>query len=174
MDKQGVPADASSFIYLAKAGGLRHAAACLGPLLMTPRVWIEVVDLGERRGAPEVALIHSAVAEGFIRRPVFPGAHLGRAQRIAEEFGLGLGESEVLAVSAPYGFVLLDERRASRVAGALGITAIGTIVVPALCARTGVLDRVAALEFLDAIARNTTLSSEILIRARRRIMEALP
>lgn len=174
MDDSGVPADASSLIYLAKTGGLQYAVACLGPLLMTPRVWVEVVEFGERRGATDVALIRAAIAGRSIRKSKLDEAHSERAERIAADFGLGLGESEVLACADQHPFVLLDEKRATRAANALGISTIGTIVVPALCARAGVLDKTAALVLLDAIARHTTFTNELMIRARRRIAEAPP
>lgn len=171
METIGTPADASSVIYLAKANGIGPATRCLGPLLITPSVWIEVIEFGERRGATDVDVVHAGLASGFIRRMSLDPKQADRARRIENEFGLGIGESEVLAVADPYRFVLLDERRATRTAHALGLVTVGTISIPAICARAGVLDQSAALDLLESIARYKTLPSELMLNARALLRE---
>ncbi len=174
MCKIGIPADTSSLIYLAKACALAPASARLGPLLVSPAVWREAVATGEQRGAPEVARIETAVKSGLVARIDLDAQLRRRAARIARDFRLGPGESEVLALGIRYDHVLIDEHRATRAGGSLGVATVETILIPALCAQAGILDASAALALLDEIARHTTLPPEIWLRVRKRITEASP
>ncbi len=174
MKMLGIPADSSAIIYLAKAGGLAAASARFGPLLMAPAVWAEVVVAGARAGRAEVAAIEQAVETGYVQRAALDSALRKRAHKLAHQFGLGAGESEVLALALGFELVLLDEHRATRAARALGVWSIETALVPAFCVQANVLDAAAALELLDAIGRHTKVRVELVTRVRQLIEEAQP
>jgi predicted nucleic acid-binding protein len=174
MKSSGIPADSSSVIYLAKAGGLAVASARFGPLLMAPAVWTEVVVAGGRAGRTEVATIEQAVDAGHVRRTAFNSTLRKSAHQLAHQFGLGAGESEVLALGPGFELVLIDEHRATRAARAMGVWSIETALVPALCVQADVLDAAAALELLDAIGRHTKVRAELVFRVRQLIEEAKP
>lgn len=172
MNEQGIPSDSSAIIYLAKAAGLTAAYARFGPLLMPPGVWAEVVTVGVRAGRAEVAAVERAVADGYVKRAELDVALRRRAHKLQVQFGLGAGESEVLALGPAFELVLIDEHRATRAAKALGVSSLETAFVPALCAQAGVLDAKAAHELLDAIGRHTMVRADLAIRARQLIEEA--
>lgn len=172
MIRSGTPADASAIIYLAKSGGLPAAHACLGTLLLPPSVWGEVVDAGLRRGSVEVLGVRSAADNGLLKSVTLEPVFRRRAHKLAAQFGLGAGESEVLALGAVHELVLLDEHRATRAGKALGVTSIETILIPALCVRAGVLDAEAARTLLHSIARHTTVRAEMVLKVEQLIQEA--
>lgn len=174
MDERGVPADASAIIYLAKANGLGVARACLGPLLMSPTVWNEVVIAGARRGRAEVSAVERAALDGDVQKAAFDGALRRRARQFASRFGLGAGESEVLALGLQFALVLIDEHRATRASKVLGVFSVETAYVPAVCVQAGVLEAPDALELLHAIGRHTTVRAELMVHITRLIEEAKP
>lgn len=171
MDEPGTLADASSLIYLAKAGAIAVTTGYLGPLLVTPAVWAEAVDSGEARGSPDAARIRLDVEQGLVKQVRLDASSTQRARRIATQFGLGRGESEVLAIGGGKEFVLLDEHRATRAARHLGILCVETIVVPGLCVRAGVIGQAEALALLDELAKHSVIPTEPWVRARAMILE---
>ncbi len=174
MKISGIPVDASTLIYLAKADGVAAASACFAGLLVPPAVWVEVVDAGAQRGSRDVDRVRAAAETGLVNRHALPAPLLTRSRKLAARFGLGAGESEVLALGTVHGVVLLDEHRAARAGKALGITTIETIVVPALCVYARTLPRQAAIELMHEIARHTFVRAEMLLRVERLIEEAQP
>src|SRR5882672_7019757 len=99
MDEPGIPADASSLIYLAKADLLREMRTCLGPVVVPATVWAEAVDAGERTGRTDPSRIRSALAEGWLRMTQLDQEVSNEAHAISTRYGLGRGESQVLAVA---------------------------------------------------------------------------
>lgn len=172
MNDSGTPLDASALIYLAKSGGLSAASACFGVLLIPPAVWNEVMVAGLQRGSTDIAGIRAALDARLVRAISLDAPLRRRALKIASQFTLGAGESEVLALGAAHDVVLLDEHRATRASKALGITAIETVLVPALCVQAGVLDARAAIDLLRSIARHTTVRAEMVRRVEQLIEEA--
>ena len=172
MTGMSTPVDASALIYLAKSGGLSAASACFGVLLIPPAVWNEVIVAGLQRGSTDVAGIRAALDAGLVRATSLDAPLRRRALKIASQFGLGAGESEVLALGVTHELVLLDEHRATRAGKALGVTAIETLLVPALCVQAGVLNAPAAVDLLHAIARHTTVRAEMVRRVEQLIEEA--
>ena len=172
MDGRGIPADASAVIYLAKAGGLAAASACFGPLIMAPAVWEEVVERGGKRGSADVPLVLEAEKAGHVRKVILSPAQDRRVITQFEEFQLGPGETEMLALASDHGWVLVDDLRATRASQQLGIQSVGTIVVPAVCVQTGVLEPEAGRELLYGIARHTTVRADMLRRVEQMITEA--
>ncbi len=95
MAPREVPGDASTLIYLAKADAFTEASTCIRTILVTPAVWREAVEEGERIGAPEVGRIRAAQERGLLRRVALsPDAEV-EAEAIRASHRLGLGESEV-------------------------------------------------------------------------------
>lgn len=154
---RGVPADASSLIYLAKADAFAEASRAVGPLLVPPAVWAEAVVGGERIAAAEVPRIRATSA---IRRVSLAAAWVSLARTIAREHRLGAGESEVLALGHDAGPVLLDEGRATRVARALGVMSFSTLFVPLVGLRDAALEEEEALSLLRRLAVVTGARAE--------------
>lgn len=174
MVEHGIPTDVSAIIYLAKAGALQPASACFGPLLMPSAVMAEVLHGGARRAAGDVAEVERAIAQDFIEQVPTSAAIRRRAQELSRRFGLGAGESEVLAIGSAYDVLLIDDRRAARAGRTLKLAIIETAFVPGACVAAGVLEHPAAFELLNAIGRHTTMRAEVLTQARRLIEEARP
>ncbi len=169
--KSAIPIDASCAIYLAKADGLTAASAALGPMLMPPSVWFEVVVQGERRAAPELQSIRRSVAAGALVPGRLDKAEIALARRIAADFNLGAGESEVLALGRRSDVVLVDDHRATRAGRTLGILTLETLMIPVLCRERGTLDGREASLLLEQIALQMDVSAERMLRVRRRIEE---
>ena len=97
--EDGVPGDASTLIYLAKADAFEDVSAIVARVLVSPAVWWEAVDEGERIRAPDVVRIREAAGQGsLVRVELSSGeralAHSrerkhGRASRDALEQGAG-------------------------------------------------------------------------------------
>jgi len=171
MKKQGTPVDASSLIYLAKASGLAAANACVGPLLVPPAVWREVVQAGEARGDPETHRVANAESSGWVSRVVLDGRQRRAAQALMTEFKLGAGESEVLALGHDRQLVIIDEFRGTRIAQLLGIVVASTLMIPLLCADRRVLDAAQSLKLLHDIARYAGAGASEIDRVGQRIKE---
>ncbi|MGH3103777.1 MAG: hypothetical protein ACRDN6_06750 [Gaiellaceae bacterium] len=152
MDQEELPGDASTLIYLAKADVFDEAARCVAKILAPPAVWREAVDDGERSGYPDVARIRQAEHDGFVRRVVLADPIASLAATIARQYGLGLGESEVLALGQAIGRAIVDDGRASKVAAALGMQPVSTLFLPVLGRRSGSLDDREALALLRRLA----------------------
>ena len=169
-----IPADASTLIYLAKAGCVDLAARCAGGLLATPGVWREAVDDGEIRGAPEISALRQSERAGTIRRVPLDAGQARRAKEIAAGYRLGVGESEVLAIGADVRFALVDDARAARVARSIGLSVASTLAVPLIGVHAGVVDTGAAVEMLDRLAEVTHARADAYHRVLREIRRRHP
>jgi len=161
MEKVGLPADASTLIYLAKAEAFEMAWRCVGRLTIPPSVWRESVEAGERRGAVEVARIRWAHEKGLVIRVPLSSSTARRAREIADRFLLGSGESEVLALGRRGGRVIVDEGRATRVAESLGLVPISTLLLPVLGATRGRLTERSAIAMLHRVASATGARADV-------------
>jgi len=150
--EEGVPGDASTLIYLAKADVFEPAQQCVSTILVPPSVWREAVDEGERIGALEIPRIRSAADAGSIRLVELSEREEALAAAIAGADRLGHGESEVVALAMRIGRAIVDEGRAARVAEARGITVVSTLFLPVLGRRSGALDEEQAVELLRRLA----------------------
>lgn len=120
-----VISDSSTLIHLAKIGRLNLLRKLFGRIVITPRVWIEVVEQGSgRAGATEVEV---ACADGWIEiiAPV-DAMILPLLKRDLDE-----GEAEViaLAIECKADMVLLDEWEARRIAEVYNLVKTGIIGV---------------------------------------------
>ena len=136
MAEHGVPADTSTLIYLAKADLFREVPSCFGTIVVPDAVWTEAVEAGERVGRTDPSRIRTAAAQGWLRKAAPEARTMMAAHDIATRYGLGRGESQVIAVASTSVEVMLDDRRAIRVASSMGLRPVRTIRIPELgCAR---------------------------------------
>ena len=152
MTQEGIPGDASTLIYLAKADAFEAARRCVGTILVPPSVWREAVDQGERIGAVEVPRIRAAAEGEALRRVELTEREEVLAATIAGVDHLGVGESEVIALSSRGGWAIVDEGRAARVAEARGITVVSTLFLPVVGRRADAFGADEAIELLQRLA----------------------
>lgn len=150
--EEGIPGDASTLIYLAKANVFECVQQCVSTILIPPSVWREAVDEGERIGALEVPRIRAAADAGSLQHVPLSEAEEALAAAIAGADRLGPGESEVLALALRVGEAIVDEGRAARVGEARGITVVSTLFLPVLGRRSGALDEEQSIELLRRLA----------------------
>jgi predicted nucleic acid-binding protein len=155
------PADASSLIYIAKAGAFDAVSLCVESLLAPPAVWREAVVEGQRVGAAEVPRILAAESASFVQRVDLSSAERRLAGILAAESRLGTGESEVLAIGRRVGRVVVDEGRATRVARANGLTPISTLFLPLVGWESGTLSRTRAVSLLNRLAAAAGARSDV-------------
>lgn len=167
----GVPGDASTLIYLAKADAFSEASECVASILVPPSVWREAVLDGERIGAPEVERIRAAAQRGFLQQVELSAREQDLAEAIRREHRLGRGESEVLALASGSGTALVDEGRASRVAAGLRILPISTLLLPVLGVRRGSLQRRQAIPLLRRLAVVTRARADAVFAVEERLKE---
>ena len=117
--------DSSPLIYLAKIDALDAFAASGYTPLVTPEVERETARPGLAYEHPDSLLIAEAIRSGVLARTELTKREAKEAERLLRETGgIGRAEAEVLAAATERSMpVLLSERRASRLAGALGIDA---------------------------------------------------
>jgi predicted nucleic acid-binding protein len=163
MDQQEAPPDASTLIYVAKANAFAEVSRCIRTILVTPSVWREAVDEGERIGAPEVGGIRNAAERGFLRLVELSNQADWEAERVRSVHRLGQGESEVIALAAKGGFVIIDEGRASRVARSLGYRTLSTLFLPVIGYRSARLDQTEAVRLVRRLAVVANASAEAVL-----------
>lgn len=151
MEGEKLPADASCLIYLARTDAFSLAATCVAGLLVTPAVWRETVEDGERYGYADAARIRTAEDEGFLSRVDLDDHQQVLAARIAGHWRLGQGESEALALASGIGRAIVDDGRASRAATTIGVEPVSTLFLPALGAVRG-MPQQDAITFLRGLA----------------------
>ncbi|MDQ2910863.1 MAG: hypothetical protein M3R39_07600 [Actinomycetota bacterium] len=166
---QGIPPDASTLIYLAKADAFQQAQRCVQTILVAPSVWREAVDEGERIGAVEVPRIRAARDDGSLRLVSLSQGELADAASIAAGHRLGAGESEVLALGTRLRRAIVDEGRAARVADALGIESYSTLFLPVLGRRRGGLDEEEAMSLLHRLAIVIGPRAEVVLAIERHL-----
>ena len=158
-----VIANTTPLILLAKRGFFDFPHRFYGKISIPPAVWWEVVEEGEgRAGAQETK---EARAAGWIE--VVELQDPEAAQRFWKTFGLGAGESEVLALAQEHfaDLLLLDDDQAVKRARELGFAVRRTPGILALAKEQGLITSVK--EHLDALrAKGLWLSD----RAYRRIL----
>ncbi len=162
--KEELPGDASTLIYLANANAFSDARRCLERIIAPPGVWREAVEDAERLAYPDVPRIRGAVEDGFVLRVELDDDAQLLAGTLATEHRLGVGESEVLALGLDTGRALLDDGRAARVATTLGVEPVSTLFLPVLGCIVGGLGRDAAIAFLRRLAIVTGARAETVYR----------
>lgn len=163
------PADASCLIYLAKAGAYDALVPKFGLLLASASVWFEAVDEGERIGAPEVDIIRVAHGQGMVRRVELSASEVQRAKRLRSR-GFGRGESDVLALGARTGSVVIDEGKGSRIARERGLEAISVLRIPVIHFERGRMDEREAIHWTRRLAEVMNVTADVLAAIERRLM----
>lgn len=167
--------DASTLIYVAKADAYEEAERCIGTMLVAPSVWGEAVDAGEARGAPEVRRIRRACELGYLEAVGLSSEEHAAADRIAEDQGLGRGESEVVALALHRtGMAVIDEGRGTRVALAFGLEVASTLFLPLLARRRGSMSAPSAVRLLRRLAEATGARADTVFRIEEEIRRAGP
>ena len=160
----GTLSDASTVIYLAKADALAETHSFVGDLLVPPVVWEEMVDMVEGRGQLDQEKIRSARDAGWLQLLEFGPAVASRAIEIRERRRIGRGESEVIAAARKGSVVLMDDRRAARVARSMGLNPMRTISLPLLGLRHGLIASSDALELLWRLAKIIGERADVVMR----------
>ena len=169
MDPEGLPADATCLIYIAKIDGFDLAGRCVGRLLVAPAVWRESVVDAERLDYTDAARIRAAEDAGIVHRIDLDAETHRWAADLAGSWRVGQGESETLALGREVGRAILDDGRATRVAEAIGVEPLSTLFLPVLGAMAGMshADAIAFLRSLAIVANaraETALAIEEFIR----------
>lgn len=169
MKQDGILADASTLIYLAKADSFHEAHVVVGVMLIPPAVWQEAVDDGARRGERDPAVIMAAIERGYARRVTIAPTSEQAAHDLGERYRLGRGESQLLAIRARGNRVLIDDSRAARAAAALGLVPVSTVSIPILGYHERTLGGPVALDLLHRLARVVSLRADTLARLEVRL-----
>jgi predicted nucleic acid-binding protein len=150
-ESEGLPADATYLIYIAKIDAFDLAGVCVGRLLVTPAVWRESVVDAERLGYTDASRIRAAEKTGIVHCVALDAETGRRAADLASSWRIGQGESETLALGRDVGRAIVDDGRAARVAEAIGVEPVSTLFLPVLGAMVG-MSRVDAIGFLRRLA----------------------
>jgi len=163
MKSDEVPADASAFIYLAKADAFDPAVFALGRLVAAPAVWREVVVDGRRMGYDDAERVEEAREEGLVTMVDLTNEQHAKARMLRARRPLGSGETETLALGMDGGRALIDDRVAGRVAEQIGVAPISTLLIPLLLVRAG-RGRQEAMSLLERLALVMNVRSETAYR----------
>lgn len=173
MSRRGLLSDASTLIYLAKADALPDAGRIAGALLVSPAAWRESVGTG-RRGHAEAVRIRSARKQGLIQILDLDARAERKAIELRSRHRIGLGESQVLAAARKSSTVLMDDRRAARVARVSGLIPLRTVSLPAFSCRRGLLGASEALALLRRLATVIPVRADVLMRLETDLLERQP
>jgi predicted nucleic acid-binding protein len=148
-----VVSDASPLIILAATGDLALLELLFGQLQVPQAVVAEVTGEADRVGA---AAVQEALDAGWL----VPAAEApDRRDELAAAHGIGSGEAAAMVVAQDIddAVLLLDDRKARRVAADLGLRRVGTIRVLELAHENGHLPELGAAyrRLLDSPGRFT-------------------
>jgi len=151
MTKRTIKLDASSLIYLAKAGILDLIADLYQEVIITGAVYQEAVIEGKRRGHPDAFAIARAVADGRVR--VLQLGPVARERLVKAGFPgrLGAGEQETIVEAQEQGCpAVLDDFHARATAAALRVALCGsdTLLLEGLLKK-----RIDGREYEDRVTR---------------------
>lgn len=151
MTKRTIKLDASSLIYLAKAGILDLIADLYQEVIITGAVYQEAVIEGKRRGHPDAFMIERAVADGRVR--VLQLGPVARERLVKAGFPgrLGAGEQETIVEAQEQGCpAVLDDLHARATAAALRVALCGsdTLLLEGLLKK-----RIDGREYEDRVTR---------------------
>ncbi len=122
--------DASPLIALSKVSRVDLLTALYREALVTPGVWEEAVVQGRMLGAADAGYLEMASRELPLIRVTMSRREKELSDRLRQEWSLGKGESEALAVAGMRrAMVVIDDKAGRAAAVALGIARLGTIGV---------------------------------------------
>lgn len=141
--------DASVLITLAKIDRVHLLRQLYGRALIGPIVKHEVVDEGKHVGALGVQRVEQALEEGWVRIMSISKPARQVQERLARTTKLHKGEVEAISIAKAHRSTLIvDDKEARSVAGALGVQYLGTAGVLLAAYRHKHLDQD---EFEDAV-----------------------
>jgi len=167
-----IVSNASPLIYLAKASLLSILLHIYDEIQIPMSVKIECVDEGLRKGYIDAAIIKKYIDDGVIRVHNLDKETKKRAELISRIFDLEVGESEVisLAINKGENEVLIDEKRARKVAKLFGLTPRGTLYLIFVAVKNGFLSKKEAIKKVnDLIDKNFRID----IKVYRKFLELL-
>jgi predicted nucleic acid-binding protein len=148
--------DSSPLHYLLLIGAVEALPALFGRIAITDAVIGELTH----RAAPD------EVRAWMLARPGWLVLHQSPPLRPQLDLGAGESESIALALGQPERSILLDDRKAARMARLAGLTVTGTLGVLLLAAENGILDPGPAIDRLGSTSFRTT--AQLLDVARER------
>lgn len=167
--------DSSPLILLGKIEKADLLTKLYGSVLVTPRVWDEVITVGKKGGARDAGYLESSAQRLRLLR-IWPSPEETElAVRLAAQGGMGLAEAEVLAVAGTRGAIaVVDDKAARTVALASGIPHVGTLSVlyHAFLRRFVTFDELVA--FLERLGSIAWISPDLLAGIIRRAREEGP
>jgi predicted nucleic acid-binding protein len=166
-------ADASVLIALAKTGQLGLLRELYGQVAVGPQVKKEVIEGGRRIQASEVSAIEAAFDAKWMRdvTPNSIESRLGR--RILRGSRLHEGEAEAIALASSRKLmVLLDDKEARIVAGAMAVQYMGTAGVLLEAFLRQVLDFAGLEAAIEDLTRVIWLSPDVVAEILGRAREA--
>lgn len=172
MESVAVVPDSSPLIALGKLERIDLLPKLYGKVVLTPRVWEEVITEGKAMGASDAAYLEKLAQENRFDRARLTDREKELAQRLREEAGIGWGEAEVLAVARSRNcLAILDEKAARAAAVGLGIAHVGTagLLFEAFLHR--LLSYQELVELLENLGKVAWVSPELLAGIIRKAME---
>lgn len=115
--------DSSTLIHLAGIGRLELLKEFYGKILITPAVWVEVVEEGQNR--PGTREVKEANSSGWIKVIALTNESVVRL--LERELHKGEAEAIALAIERHPEVIFLDELEARRVANVYGLHRTGVI-----------------------------------------------
>jgi uncharacterized protein len=160
--------DSSTLIILSKLEQLELLPGLYGQVIITPQVWIEVIEKGKLIGASDIIY-----TEACLIRPGYLKAKLTVKEREItgklKKQGAGPGESEVLALAGQCGaLAILDDKAARASAIGLEILHTGTIGVIYEGFLHGLIDYQKLVELLEKYSKVAWISPDLLANIIRR------
>lgn len=122
--------NASPLITLSKIGQLGLAKRLYGRVLIGPATKVEAIDRGQALGAPDVATMTHALAEGWLESVGLSQPQAREVAGLMRSHRIGPGEAEALILARDLNAtVLLDDKEARAIANAWNLSLAGTLLV---------------------------------------------
>nr|MDO8082795.1 DUF3368 domain-containing protein [Candidatus Freyarchaeota archaeon] len=147
-----IVSDATSLIYLAKINMLHILEKKFKTVLISHKVWEEVVERGKLEGYPDAYPVEEAINEGWIK---VDEINEGEASKVAKAFKIHTGEAEAILLAKKKGTpILLDQTHAREAAKVLKLNPRGTIYVLRLAYRNQLISKEKYLKSIDELVEN--------------------
>jgi len=159
-----IVSNASPLIYLAKIGMLNLLEKIYDRIQIPLQVKIECVDKGKQVGYMNALLIEKYIRKGFIIVEELPEHLLRKAENIASEFQIDMGEAQAILLAVYKGKkeILIDEKRARFVAKLENLSPRGTLYVILKTIRLGLLSKEEAISKInELIEKNFYISIDV-------------
>ncbi len=151
-----VTSNSTPLIYLAKVNRLDILRRLFNIIQIPDEVRLECVDAGKRENHPDAYLIDKFIQQKMITVHTLPKNVIVRAELIAEEFGIDVGEAQaiLLAKNKNEDEILADESHTRKAAKSLGLRPRGTIYVILTAAQRGIVSKDEGIDLLNKMVRS--------------------